>query len=219
MDVLYVHRSVLQKRLKVKERSVGPVTNSCLLCGVGGQGTVLASKMIAFAAMEKGENVRTAETIGMAQRGGCVVSHVRVGGSIKSPMIPEHGADVLIAFEPAEAVRCLKYLKEGGTVVVNKRAVKPVTATLTGGSYDGKEMLSYLQEKVKKLILVDGDAICEKCGSAKVLNMVLLAAAAKSGALSMNIEELKSAIEKRMPEKFRDLNLKAVRITEGEVLP
>lgn len=193
------------------------MTNSCLLCGVGGQGTVLASKMIAFAAMEKGENVRTAETIGMAQRGGCVVSHVRVGGSIKSPMIPVGGADVMIAFEPAEAVRCLSYLKEGGTVVVNKKAVKPVTASLTGSTYDGSEMVAYLQDKVKNLIVVDGDAICEKCGSAKVLNMVLLAAAAKSGALSMNTEELKAAITKKIPEKFKALNIKAVEITEGEV--
>lgn len=193
------------------------MTNSCLLCGVGGQGTVLASKMIAFAAMEKGENVRTAETIGMAQRGGCVVSHVRVGGSIKSPMIPVGGADVMIAFEPAEAVRCLSYLKEGGTVVVNKKAVKPVTASLTGSTYDGSEMIAYLQDKVKNLIVVDGDAICEKCGSAKVLNMVLLAAAAKSGALSMNTEELKAAIAKKIPEKFKALNIKAVEITEGEV--
>lgn len=193
------------------------MTNSCLLCGVGGQGTVLASKMIAFAAMEKGENVRTAETIGMAQRGGCVVSHVRVGGSIKSPMIPVGGADVMIVFEPAEAVRCLSYLKEGGTVVVNKKAVKPVTASLTGSTYDGSEMIAYLQDKVKNLIVVDGDAICEKCGSAKVLNMVLLAAAAKSGALSMNTEELKAAIAKKIPEKFKALNIKAVEITEGEV--
>ncbi len=195
------------------------MTNSCLLCGVGGQGTVLASKMIAFAAMEKGENVRTAETIGMAQRGGSVVSHVRVGGSIKSPIIPIHGADVLIAFEPAEAVRCLEYLKEGGTVIVNKKAVKPVTSSLTGSDYDGKVMLSHLQKKVKKLILVDGDAVCERCGSAKVLNMVLLAAAVKAGALSMNIEELQNAIEKKLPEKFKEINLKAVHMTEGEVMP
>lgn len=194
------------------------MTNSCLLCGVGGQGTVLASKMLAFAAMEKGENVRTAETIGMAQRGGCVVSHVRVGGYIKSPLIPKGGADVLIAFEPAEAVRCLSYLKKDGTVVVNKKAVKPVTASLSGSTYDGSEMLAFLKSRVKNLIVVDGDVICEKCGSARVLNMVLLAAAAKSGALSMNIEELKDIIEKKIPEKFRALNLKAVDMAEGEAL-
>lgn len=194
------------------------MTNSCLLCGVGGQGTVLASKLIASAAMEKGDNVRTAETIGMAQRGGSVVSHVRVGGDIKSPLIPKEGADVLLAFEPAEAVRCLSYLKKGGTVVVNKKAVKPVTASLSGSTYDGTEMLAFLRQKVDNLIVVDGDAVCEKCGSAKVLNIVLLAAAAKSGALSMNTEELKAVIEKKIPEKYRALNLKAVDMMGGDTI-
>ena len=84
---------------------------NCLLAGVGGQGTVLASKLIAQSAMNRGLNARTAETIGMAQRGGCVVSHVRVGEKIHSPLIPQHKADLIIGFEPAEAVRCLPYLK------------------------------------------------------------------------------------------------------------
>ena len=82
-----------------------------LLTGVGGQGTVLAAKVLAQAALEKGWQVRTAETIGMAQRGGSVVSHVRYGSQIETPLIPEHSADVMIAFEPAEAVRCLRYLR------------------------------------------------------------------------------------------------------------
>lgn len=186
------------------------MTNNCLLCGVGGQGTVLASKLLAYAAMEKGQNARTAETIGMAQRGGCVVSHVRVGDEIHSPLIPKGQADVILAFEPAEAVRCLPYLKADGAVVVNKKAVKPVTASLTDSDYDGSEMIEFLQKKVKNLILIDGDSACEQLGSAKVLNIVLLAAAAKSGKLSMNTEELKTAIKNRVPEKFHALNLKAV---------
>lgn len=184
--------------------------NNCLLCGVGGQGTVLASKMLAYSAMEKGLSVRTAETIGMAQRGGCVVSHVRVGEQVYSPLIPKKQADVLIAFEPAEAVRCLAYLKDEGVVVVNRKAVKPVTASLTDSDYDGIEMLDYLKAKVKNLIVVDGDSVCAACGSTKVLNIVLLAAAAKSGMLFMNTEELKNAIQNKIPEKFRELNLKAV---------
>lgn len=193
------------------------MTNSCLLCGVGGQGTVLASKMLAYAAMEKGDNVRTAETIGMAQRGGCVVSHVRVGNTVSSPLIPKGGADVLIAFEPAEAVRCLTFLKNDGTVIVNSKAIKPVTDSLLGSTYNGEAMLDFLKSRVKNLVVVDGDAICEKIGSAKVLNMVLLAAAAKSGALFMNIEELKNVIKINIPEKFKDMNLQAVRMVEGEV--
>ncbi|MBR1764330.1 MAG: indolepyruvate oxidoreductase subunit beta [Ruminococcus sp.] len=190
--------------------------NNILLCGVGGQGTVLASKLIAFAAMEKGLNVRTSETIGMSQRGGCVVSHVRSGEEISSPMVPNGGADVLIAFEPCEAVRNLDYLREGGALIVNKKAVKPVTASLTGSKYDGSEMIEYLRENVPALTVIDGDDICERCGSAKVLNIALLAAAAKSGRLGLTVEELESAIKKRIPEKFHEMNLKAVRLAAGE---
>ena len=192
------------------------MVNSCLLCGVGGQGTVLASKLIAFAAMEKGKRIRTAETIGMAQRGGCVVSHVRTGDEIFSPMIPLKGADILIAFEPAEAVRCLPYLKDGGTVVVNQKAVRPVTASLADSGYDGKEMIAHLKGLPIRLIVVDGDAICQKCGSPRVLNVALLAAAAKSGALAMTAEELKYAIQKRLPEKFHQVNFAAIEAVEIE---
>ncbi len=189
--------------------------NSCLLCGVGGQGTVLASKMIAYAAMEKGQNVRTAETIGMAQRGGCVVSHVRVGDTIHSPLIPKASADIMIAFEPAEAVRNLSYLKENGTVVVNTKAVKPVTATLSASDYNGSEMLAYLQKQVKNLIIVEAEKLCEQCGSAKVLNIIMLAAAVKTGALSMNMEELKTAIINKIPQKYQEMNLRAVELVEN----
>lgn len=186
---------------------------NCLLCGVGGQGTVLASRLIALSGMEKGMNVRTAETIGMAQRGGCVVSHVRISDEeIYSSLVPESSADVIIAFEPAEAVRCISYLKEGGTVIVNKKAVKPVTASLTGSDYDGKEMLEYLENNVGRLSVIDGDAICEECGSPKVLNIALLAAAAESGALGITVEELKAAIKNKIPEKFHELNFKAIDI-------
>lgn len=192
------------------------MTVNCLLCGVGGQGTVLASKLIAFGAMEKGMRVRTAETIGMAQRGGCVVSHVRVGDEIHSPLIPKGAADVLVAFEPAEAVRCLSYLKTGGTVVVNAKAVKPVTATLTGSAYDGQEMIEYLKKNVPDVVVMDGEKICRQCGSPKVLNVVLLAAAAKTGSLGLTVQELREALAKRLPERYLAMNLKAVDLVCGE---
>lgn len=185
---------------------------SCVLCGVGGQGTVLASKLIAFAAMEKGNDVRTSETIGMAQRGGCVVSHVRTGENISSPTIPKGKADVLIAFEPAEAVRCFSYIKDDGVVIVNKKAVKPVTASLSGSGYDGTECLDFLKNNVRNLVVVDGDEVCKECGSSKVLNIALLAAAANTGKLDLSVDELKSAIKNRVPEKFHEINFKAIDI-------
>lgn len=111
------------------------MNKNCLLCGVGGQGVILASKLIAYAAMEKGLQVRTTETIGMSQRGGSVVSHVRMGEAVHSPMIPKGKADILLAFEPAEAVRNLVYLREGGVVVVNRKAVKSAASTLSQDGY------------------------------------------------------------------------------------
>lgn len=185
---------------------------NCLLCGVGGQGTVLASKLIAQTAINKGLSARTAETIGMAQRGGCVVSHVRIGDNIKAPMIPVGEADVMIAFEPGEAVRCLPYLKEGGTVIVNTKPVMPTTASL-GMHYDGQEMLDYLNKQNCKVVMVDGTKICDELNSQKVLNVVLLGAAVQTGALGISaeeLEELEEAIRTKLNPKFIELNCKAL---------
>ena len=176
---------------------------NCLLCGVGGQGVVLASKLIAYAALDKGMFVRTTETIGMAQRGGSVVSHVRMGEEIHSPMIPKGQADVILAFEPAEAVRSLPYLREGGMLIVNRKAVKPVTATLGGGQYDGHEMLDFLKKKVDNLLIMDGEAVCRQAGSAKVLNVALLGAAAASGALDISIPDMVRTVRKNKKMDFR----------------
>ncbi|MGI5893115.1 MAG: indolepyruvate oxidoreductase subunit beta [Candidatus Merdivicinus sp.] len=183
---------------------------NCILAGVGGQGTVLASKLIAQCAMERGEFVRTAETIGMAQRGGCVVSHVRVGKDAYSPLLPLGSADLLIAFEPAEAVRTLPYLKKGGTVVVSTSPVQPVTVSLSGKSYDASAMLAYLRQSCEKVVGVDTAGICKECGSQKVANVALLGAAAASGALGVTPEELESAITRRLPEKFLEMNRRAL---------
>lgn len=191
---------------------------NCILAGVGGQGTILASKLIAQAAMKKGLQARTAETIGMAQRGGSVVSHVRIGEDIQSPMIPLNSAEVIIGFEPAEAVRCLGYLKENGTVIVSQKAIKPVTASLSDSDYDGSEMLSYLRSKVASLIVVDGEAICTACGSAKVLNIGLLGAAVATGVLGLSLGEMEATIKEKLPQKFIEMNLQALQAGVNTVL-
>lgn len=193
------------------------MNRNCLLCGVGGQGVVLASRLIAYAAMEQGDFVRTTETIGMAQRGGSVVSHVRAGEEVHSPLIPAGGADVILAFEPGEAVRCLPYLKEGGLVITNSRIVKPVTASLGGSSYNGDEMLDYLEKKAGRVIVVDGDEICRRSGSPKVLNTALLGAAAKSGALGISMDEMLEAVRKNVKEKYIALNEKAMKLGGEQV--
>ena len=181
-----------------------------MLTGVGGQGTVLAAKVLAQAAQEKGWHVRTAETIGMAQRGGSVFSHLRLGEDVYSPMIARGEADLILAFEPGEAVRMLPYLKEGGQVVVSSRPVMPVTATLSGASYAAEDMISFLQTHVKNLMVVDAEKALQDVGSPKVLNLILLGAALQSGALGLTEDDIKTAILQKIPEKFHELNFRAL---------
>ena len=179
-----------------------------LICGVGGQGTVLASKIIAAAAMEEGSPVHSAETIGMEQRGGSVTSHVRIGGEAYSPLIPFGGADMLLAFEPGEAVRNLRYLKKGGIAVVNTSAVKPVTESLKETGYDGSEMTAYLKEKCS-CIFVNAEEVCRPFGSTKFFNIIMLGVAAGSGHLGLEKDTLLKQIEQRVPSRFLDVNLRA----------
>lgn len=181
-----------------------------LLCGVGGQGTVLASKILARSAMERGETVHTAETIGMAQRGGSVVSHVRIGEDCHAPLIAHGQADVILAFEPAEAVRNLGYLREGGTVVVSNTAVKPVTDALAKTDYDGQVMLDYLAKQPLRLVVVDGEKLFARCGTSKVLNIALLGAAARADCIGMTVDDLRHIIQTTMAPKFQAMNLQAL---------
>ena len=179
-----------------------------LICGVGGQGTVLASRIIAAAAMEEGSPVHSAETIGMAQRGGSVTSHVRVGGAAYSPMIPFGGADMLLAFEPGEAVRNLRYLRKGGIAVVNTAAVKPVTESLKDTGYDGREMTDYLKQKCD-CIFIDAEEVCRPFGSAKFFNIIMLGVAAGSGHLGLSRDTLLKQIGQYVPSRFLDVNIRA----------
>ena len=184
------------------------MSKNIIICGVGGQGTVLAAKVLSQAAISNGERVLSAETIGMAQRGGSVVSHVRIGEDVYSPLVPQGQADVLIAFEAAEAVRNIAFLKKGGSVIVNKKVVQPVTASLSGKAFYENEMISYLEKVAGNVIAVDTDQACKDLGSSKVVNMVLLGAASKSGLISQ--EELKAALKTLVKPEFYELNVKAI---------
>lgn len=189
------------------------MNKNILLCGVGGQGIVLASKLIAQAAMENSLPVMSAETIGMAQKGGSVFSHVRIGSNLSTPMIPKGGADVIIGFEPAEAVRMLPYLKKDGTVIVNSCPTKPVTAMLSASSYTGKEMLAYLKKNVERLTVVDCERAASEIGSLKVVNMILLGAAAATGELPISMADIKNCLAKRLKPQLLEMNYKALEYT------
>jgi len=197
---------------KSTPHSLPPTPYSIMIAGVGGQGTVLASKLIAAAAMKRGYDVRTTETIGMAQRGGSVVSHVRIGEQIYSPLIPPGKADALIAFEPAEAVRQLPYLRADGLLIVCDSAIKPVAAP-GAATYEAVAMIDYLKANVQRLVVIDGRRLMEQC--AKTLNVALLGVAAHSGIFPFDADTLKEVIPEMLNERFWEMNLQSFEIGKG----
>lgn len=186
------------------------MSKNIVLCGVGGQGTILASKLISAAAMAQGLEVKSAETIGMAQRGGSVFSYIRIGKDAVCPMIAKGTADIILGFEPGEAVRMLPYLRQGGMAVVSQRSVMPVTAALAGSSYNGDEKVAYLRSVVDRLVVVDTDKACRELGSAKIVNLLLLGAATVSGELGLTVEAIRQAVMDKVPAKFHQLNFRAL---------
>ena len=186
-----------------------------LLAGVGGQGTVLAAKVLAQAAQDKGWKVRTAETIGMAQRGGSVVSHVRMGNegeAVHAPLLAQQSADVVIAFEPAEAARVLPFLKLGGLVVTASTAVQPVTVSLSKNPYRAADVLTALQSQVERLVIVNDEALVAEVGNRKALNTILLAKAVQAADIGISLDDLRAAIKVCVKERFVPLNLKAIEV-------
>jgi indolepyruvate ferredoxin oxidoreductase beta subunit len=178
----------------------------CLIVGVGGQGTILASRLIGSAALGAGFDVRGSETIGMAQRGGSVMSHVRMGMDVKSPLIAPGRADVILAFEPCEAARAVPYLKPDGLMVVCDRAVQP--AGVSGG-YDAEAVLRYLASSVRRLCVLDGEHINAQCG-ARCLNVAIIGAALSLGALPYSIGDMESVVEERFEKRYAEMNKKAL---------
>lgn len=184
-----------------------------LVTGTGGQGIVLASRLLAQAHLSRGDDVRVAETIGMAQRGGSVTSHVRTApaaSGIATAQIPLGGADLVLGFEPGEAARALPYLADGGVVVTAVKPQRPVTASLAGLAYDGSVALDHLREHAGRLVEVDGDALARAAGSPRSLNVVLLGAALASGVLGVTADEIREAIAVRVKPRYVELNLRAL---------
>lgn len=180
-----------------------------LIAGVGGQGTILASRILAAAAILKGEFARTGETIGMSQRGGCVVSNVRLGGEKVSPYIPNAQADLLLGFELAETARNMGRLRPRGAVVANTQTIKPVSLSLGIGKYDVPELKEYILANCGKAVLLDGYGLAAQAGSVKAVNIVLLGAACGAGLLPFDRSELTQTIEHSVAPRFVEMNLKA----------
>lgn len=197
-----------------------------LLTGVGGQGTVLAAKVLAQAAQAKGWQVRTAETIGMAQRGGSVVSHVRMGDNgeeVIAPLVAKGTADMIIAFEPAEAARVLPYLAPDGVMVSATTSIQPITAALSIEPYLAEATIASLRGRLNecaaapaRFVLVDDEAVLSQVENRKALNTVLLAFALKTGHLPLSLDDLRDAIRACVKPRFVELNLAAIDLVESK---
>lgn len=180
-----------------------------VIAGVGGQGNVLASRILARAAMEAGLPVQTSEAIGMAQREGVVMSQVRIGPGDYSCLIPDGRADVLLGFELAETVRGLSKIKNGGAIIANSEAIYPVSVSLGISQYTPDKLTSFLKEKTEKLYLFNATALAEQAGTVKATNIVLLGALSALKLLPYDMDVLKKVMLAMLPPALHDLNLRA----------
>ncbi|MFR7745830.1 MAG: 2-oxoacid:acceptor oxidoreductase family protein [Eggerthellaceae bacterium] len=202
------------------------------LAGIGGQGSVLAAKILAETARSKGWQVRTAETTGMAQRGGNVMSHVRMGNkgeAVYSPLPAKHSDDVIIALEPGEGLRALPLLKSGGLMVAASTGMAPVVSNPKAAPYDPVQMIAALKRGCEAvgahMVVVDDATLCHKLGSRKVLNIVMLASAVLAAgnpayhsvlAGEITLDDMRSIIPACVKERFVKLNMAAIDAVEGK---
>ncbi len=183
-------------------------TISVLMCGVGGQGILLASEITARAALLSGYDVKTNEVHGMAQRGGSVVACIRFGGKVYSPVIEPGGADALLGLEPVEAIRCHHYLKPTGVAAVSTQRILPVTVSSGNATYPEPEPI--LQELFPHLSYLDALGIAQGLGNPRTANLVLLGALAGMGG-HISRKTWEAAIRQCVPEKHLEVNQAAFR--------
>ena len=181
-------------------------TMNILIVGVGGQGTLLASRILGDAMMHQGYDVKVSEVHGMSQRGGSVVTYVRWGDKVASPVIETGEADILLAFEQLEAARFLPYVKEGGAVVTSTQKIDPMPV-VTGQMAYPQGLLEAIQAKGVKVLAVDALGLAEEAGSQKAVNVVLIGAMAKR--LGGEKADWLAALERCVPPKFLEMNQKA----------
>ncbi|CDC11191.1 putative indolepyruvate ferredoxin oxidoreductase beta subunit [Clostridium sp. CAG:413] len=180
-------------------------TKNIMIVGVGGQGTLLASRILGNAVISEGYDVKVSEVHGMSQRGGSVVTYVKYGDKVFSPIIDRGEADMILAFEKLEAARALPYLKEGGTVILNDREIAPMPV-ITGAAEYPDGLVADIAAKAK-VIAIDALSLSLKAGSAKAVNVVLIGVLARSSDISKEVWI--QTIKDTVPAKFLDLNLKA----------
>lgn len=188
-------------------------TTRVVIAGVGGQGTLLATRLIAETAIKQGLQVRIGETYGMAQRGGPVMGHIQIGEAY-SPQIRPGEADAILGFEIAEATRRgVTYLKQGGLAIVNSKKLPPVEVISGTRRYPEEgELVKLLMKVSSKIAVFDATKLAEKAGDPIATNMVMLGALAASGVLPFGEEAIMATMKESIPTRFLELNTKAFRL-------
>ena len=188
------------------------------LIGIGGQGTIKASTIVGDAAMKKGLNVVMSEVHGMAQRGGTVITELKIG-DVYSPLIEETNADLLLAFEPAEALRALSKVNKDTFIIVNSTPIIPFTVSLGISEYpDMSLILEELKSKIKKLLVIDAEKIALKAWNIISSNIVILGAAAATPNFPVSKDLIIQSMKENLPPKSIETNLKAFEMGFKEVI-
>jgi indolepyruvate ferredoxin oxidoreductase beta subunit len=181
-----------------------------LMVGVGGQGTILASDILGEVALGVGLDVKKTDTLGMAQRGGSVTSHLRISKKVWSPLISPGEADILLAFEKLEAARWVNYVKPDGLVIINNLAIPPLSISLgTQGYPDDQEVTGAFKQRTSRIHLIDGTKQAEKLGDIRTLNIFMLGFMSNSLSIKIDAATWKQVITKQLPAKILDINLRA----------
>ncbi len=181
-------------------------TKCIMIVGVGGQGTLLASRILGDALIASGYDVKVSEVHGMSQRGGSVVTYVKYGDRVYSPIIDRGEADYILAFERLEAARWLSYLRQGGTVLVNDQRISPMPV-ITGAAEYPEDILEKMRERGAKLISLDALAPAVEAGNSKAVNVVLIGVLSR--VMDLPEEVWAAALEKNVKPQFLDINKKA----------
>lgn len=185
------------------------MTKNILLTGVGGQGTILAAKMLTIGLMEAGYDVKMSEIHGMSQRGGDVTSQVRYSdGKVYSPVIEKGTADIIVSFEKIEALRRLDYLKEGGIVIVNTEEIPSMTV-LTGQQEYPQDVIEEIKSAAGRVVELDASQKAQELGTVKAANVILLGALVK--AMELEHIDWEGIIRSNVKEAFVNLNLQAIK--------
>ena len=187
-----------------------------LITGVGGQGVILASDIVSETALASGYDVKKTDTLGMAQRGGSVVSHVRIGQQVWSPLIKEREVDIILAFEKLEAARWSHYLRRGAIAVVNNQALPPLSVNLGNERYpDDDEISGILEQVTERVYFVNGTACARELGNVRTLNIFMLGCI--SLFLPLRVHAWESTISQHLSAKIRQINMTAFKLGRKEI--